>query len=251
MSDTRAGFYCPDNFLEATGRVVKITPKTKTHTVLVLSTANGMIKAFPHFSVRPDLIGDLKVGEYVHVTGHIHAQRYMVNGRPTNGQPFVADTLEKVPSLLGKHFGIDGRFHETSFFRAYLHGKITKVSTDHGYDRIWILVPGDGVGSDKRPVNVRLSQKSGYTAQKPGDELYTVTGVTTNVREKDDGDRGYVRYENLLAMESYVVGKDGKAVPRPNKEPHKVVVSVNEDVKAELDAAKADENEEYADQFIL
>lgn len=245
-----------DNRVEAVGRIAKIIHHDNVSTI-VLMTKNGTRETFPHFIVQNDMLssGSFSINDNVKITGRIRLRGYVSGKKHRAAQQFFADSIAPVPSMLEEVYGVRGRIHTVPYIRVFLHGVVDSTASDHGYDRIAVIVP-DHSGKN---IRIHFSQKSNGYAPNAGDEIYVAAGVITSVRrldgdkDKSDQSRGHaVWYEDILAMDTFIIPAGKKSV---DTDGHRVFVKVNDDVKAEAEAQKEEDAEETypedASRFVL
>lgn len=201
------------NGINARGRVLGIGKDNygRPRFILFIRANSSRPASYVSFSLDKISLGDIRVGDFVDVEGHIVAYntRSRVWDRNIYTQYMVADKVELCRTRLKKIYGFDGGFaFDRPYIDVYVSGKVTDIESREGRNTLSILVEEKG----KRPntINVQYSDRMRVNDVKPskGDEICLVGTIYTKKTDKDGSTR---YYENIIVDDMGIVVKEEEA----------------------------------------
>ena len=239
------------NEVHAEGRIIG-TGKNYRGYYTVRLFIRGRKNAIVSFVVDA-MDSSIRYGDYVKIDGFTRSYGYQqepyADGQPrkwVNVQEFVAVHVEKIEETeMMQKFGLEGRYYDAAFFRAYIKGEVTTaLNISDRYAKL--VVKTSGGGTDRRPSYIVLNyQKGGHWLPAFDYAKGDVVCVVASVYTTDKDLRGeQVHFENLVVEDIVRVFEAPRdAAPTPAR----VMPSVG---KNEIDAADVgDPDEDFEDMI--
>lgn len=205
-----------NNNIVVSGRIVHIRRYPRGNALVTVTSKAGKIIS-PSFRVQDGMWEKLRDRNRVRIEGHI--ETFIQKGdEKKRRQIFVADKIEKEPTLTEQYFGVKGKFCPDMYARALVSGTVASV-TDTGDGWVHYTVMIDN-GEGKHPYWIRINQRKTEYAPiyKKDDEICAVCGISTSEKEKD---------EHKIYFEDLIVTDIALAKPvasNPRKEPARVEI---------------------------